>query len=148
MHVVHRPRGAADAPRCLDELRAAMAGESIARGEAFGVVSLAAPTTNDLGPFARDSDTSRDAALDNYPRTGTQRHRVLEALRARPAGLTRDELTTLLHLPDSTVDPRVWELVRGGWVVETARKRPTRTGSEARVLELTAKGRECQPPAP
>lgn len=142
MRLVRRPTNAADGQVRLLELAAALDAEGTAKGELFEVCKHEAEAgpENALGPFVKDSDTSRQAALDNYPRAGSQRHRVLERLRDCPWGATRDELAAALELPDSTVDPRVWELVRGGWVRETTAKRVTRSGSEAHVLELTEKG--------
>lgn len=101
------------------------------------------PTVTDLGPFARQSDASRDAALENYPKAGSQRERVLMAVaKTSGHGVTRDELAQLLELGDSTVDARVWELKRGGFVRdEPERQRDTRQGGKANVLVLTDKAR-------
>lgn len=68
------------------------------------------PAPGDLGPFARDSETSRQAAIENYPRAGTQRQRVLDEVHRRgEKGATRDELAVELKLPLATICPRVWE---------------------------------------
>lgn len=98
-----------------------------------------------LGPFVRESDTSRRAALDNYPRSGSQRHRVLaEIARAGDHGRTRDELTELLQLSQSSLHPRVWELKGGDFIDEDEeRTRITRAGSEASVLTLSEKGKKA-----
>lgn len=98
---------------------------------------------NALGAFAASSDTSRQAALDNYPRSGTQRRRVLEAIgQAGEWGRTRDELAHELGLSGNAIRPRVCELSDGGFVEESGRTRKTDLGSEAAVLVLTTKGRE------
>lgn len=97
--------------------------------------------SNEMGGFSKDSETSRKAALDNYPRSGSQRHRVLLALAsAENKGMTRDELAQKLSLPDSSVDGRCWELIRGEWAVKTGETRKTQHGSDADVLTLTQKG--------
>jgi hypothetical protein len=88
-----------------------------------------------LGPFQRHSETSRQAAIDNYPRTGTQRRAVLEAVsEAGHEGRTREELALGLRFPLNSVLPRVVELLDAGLVVETTRTRLTSTGSRAAVL--------------
>jgi hypothetical protein len=102
------------------------------------------PGGSELGPFARQSETSRRAALRNYPRSGSQRERVLAAL-AASTSLTREELATELRLPDNSVRPRVRELLDGEWIqvakttggVERTRK--TALGNDSEVLELTPK---------
>lgn len=95
-----------------------------------------------LGPFSKDSETSRQAALQNYPKSGTQRHKVLVAIgRSGAYGRTRDELASELGLPDSGTDARVWELLRGGFVREDGdRTRETQAKAQASVLVLTDKG--------
>ena len=116
----------------------------IAPGEDFvvGHPDVMDPTATDLAPFARKSEASRDAALQNYPKGGSQRERVLLAVaRAGPHGATRDELAQLLDLGDSTVDARVWELKRGGFVADTELQRETSQGGKASVLILSEKAR-------
>ena len=96
---------------------------------------------NQFGPYSSGSETSRKAALDNYPRSGTQRWSVLcEISEQGQRGCTRDELAAFLKLPDSSTDARVWELKQGGFIEETTKTRKTQHGSEASVLVLTAKG--------
>lgn len=92
---------------------------------------------SNLGPLG-STETSRKAALDNYPRSGTQRHRVLMALYV--ASRTRQEIAKATDLPDNSVRPRVKELMTGGWVETTGETRVTETGSDADVLKLTMKG--------
>jgi hypothetical protein len=99
------------------------------------------PTTNGLGPFSKNSDTSRQAALLNFPKSGSQRERVLCAIRdSGEEGMTRDELARFLQLPDSSVDGRVWELKRGRWICESDRIRHTQNGAGAHALMLTVRG--------
>lgn len=97
--------------------------------------------TRSLGPFVRDSDTSRKAALDAYPRQGSQRARIIGSL-SYAGDATRDELMLRTGLGHSSVGPRVKELIEGGWVQETDHTRKTSRGSEAVLLTLTYKARE------
>lgn len=91
--------------------------------------------SNALGPFTRGSATSLAAAVDNYPRSGTQRQAVLDAIvAAENEGRTRDELVAHLGLLDSATDARVWELLRDGLIERSGEKRRTRSGSNAEVL--------------
>lgn len=103
--------------------------------------TLPPPDRKALGAFQRESSTSRKAALDNYPRSGTQRERILKlvALHAED-GRTRDELCVALELDVSSVNPRISELKEGGWIEQDGdRTRKTRRGSEAAVMVLTDK---------
>lgn len=103
-----------------------------------------------LGPFAQNSETSRKAALDAYPRQGSQRERILCAFAAQPrphknlppVGFTRDALEGVVQLSGNTIRPRVQELIEGGFLEETDRTHRTRSGSEATVLALTKRGEE------
>lgn len=108
---------------------------------ASGNGSLPPPGEKALGAFQRESSTSRKAALDNYPRSGTQRESILKmvALHAED-GRTRDELCVALGLDVSSVNPRIAELKEGGWIEQDGdRTRKTRRGSEAAVMVLTDK---------
>jgi hypothetical protein len=100
------------------------------------------PVENRVGPYRKtDPDTSKRAAYDNAPRSGSQRHRVLLALSiACEKGLTRDEVSEALELPDSSADGRIWELIQGAWAEDTEDERVTRHGSMAKVVVLTDKG--------
>lgn len=114
-----------------------------------------------LGPFVSTSETSRLAALANYPKQGTQRQRIVAFLKhwhdgavlrsgalrdvaifELESGATRFELGEELGMPTNTVGPRVKELIVGGWVRESGQVRETRFGREAVVLVLTAKALE------
>lgn len=101
---------------------------------------LSDPEQQQLGPFARDSQTSRKAALDNYPRQGSQRMRILNALDMENA--TREELGERMSIPDNSIRPRVKELIEGGWIEESDHTRPTQTGSDAAILKLTNRARD------
>lgn len=149
------------------EMAAALSAVGIDFGEEYVVVKAsefnqqqsldAAPAEADqsqLGPFVRDSETSRQAAIDNYPRKGGQRHTILTVFAAQIPmgnpepdgslvylGYTRDELERITSLSGNAVRPRVKELLDGGYLEETEDTRPTRTGSEATVLQITSDGR-------
>jgi hypothetical protein len=98
-------------------------------------------TQDSQGPFSRDSVTSKKAALDNVPRSGTQRRRVFEKIAAmEEGGITRDEISKALNLPDSSTDARVWELKKGGFVMDSDMTRRTRNQGVAALLVPTPKG--------
>ena len=108
-----------------------------------------APDLDHLGRFQQHSATSRRAALDVYPHTGTQRARVLAFLKQHPVtGATDEEIGLALAMNPSSVRPRRIELVEGGWVrakVDHAGaevERTTRSGSMAQVWEASRKARE------
>lgn len=117
------------------------------------VEELSDPDAKSLGAFARDSETSRQAALAVYPRQGTDRWKILYLLdlasKSGMPGHTRDEIARHVGLPGNTVRPRVRELMDGGWV-EQARdedgkliRRLSDAGHPADVLRLTALAREA-----
>jgi len=109
------------------------------------------PDTNHLGRFQAHSATSRNAALAVYPRTGTQRARVLNYLRSARDGRTDEEIATGLAMNPSSVRPRRIELVTGGWAraMFTAAGAPverrTRAGVDAQVWEATNAARSYLP---
>lgn len=109
------------------------------------VAPLADPDKSQLGPFQAHSDTSRLAALRAYPRQGSQRWQIIQALAHK--AMTRDELVSWLRLRGNAIRPRIVELREGGWVQPLTTPtgavvtRPTATGCEAEVLTLTLRGR-------
>lgn len=88
-------------------------------------------------------ETSRAAALNVTPRTGTQRRKVLDFLVAvGNHGATRDEIAAALHMSPNTVRPRVSELLEGHFIaVREGVTRPSATGDPAEVLVATEKAR-------
>lgn len=81
-------------------------------------------------------DGARFAAL---PKPGTPRHRVLTAIwAAMPEGCTDQELEHELGLARPTPGNRRGELVAGGWVEDSGRRRATTKGKPAVVWVLTA----------
>lgn len=120
--------------RFLAALGAAMDAEGIGPG---GRVMISS------SPFGVAAKPPRQkGALDRYPASGTQRHTILcAAVKAGDGGVTRSELASSLGLPDSSTDARVLELLAGGWMVRTARTRPTPSGAEAQILMATERAR-------
>lgn len=82
-------------------------------------------------------ETERAAALAAMPKTGTQRRRVLEAFVFAPSGLTDHELAGRTGLYLYSAAPRRTELVHGGWLRDSGRRRPTPSGTPAVVWVLT-----------
>ncbi len=104
----------------------------------FAVQLAGLPT---IGKFQRPGDaaeTQRQAAIAAYPATGTWRLRVLKAVvAAGEHGRTDEELQAELGLNPSTQRPRRVELVEGGLVADSGRRRLTRSGRLAVVWVAT-----------
>lgn len=139
----------ADQVRDLRDWLTGWLGEATGAGATlFEATELSDPGERELGPFVRDSDTSRAAALAAYPRQGSQRWRILQQLwRLGDRGATREELAELMRLSENTVRPRLVELMEGGWVEQrvdgtVSATRKTRLGQDAEVLVLSARGRQ------
>lgn len=127
-----------DMRQVLDQLGVGE-GEEFLVGVANAEGKLDAPDENALGGFTSDSETSRKAALDNYPRSGSQRYRCLVAIaKSGIAGRTFDELRQELDL--YSADRRLSELKDGGWIESNGQERKTQHGSDAVVYILTGKG--------
>lgn len=88
-------------------------------------------------------------------RAGTLRARVfVQILRSGVDGATLDELEQIMGVPGNTLRPRRVELHEKGFVIDSGKRRPTRTGKDAIVwivpesiatkarLKLRAKGVE------
>jgi hypothetical protein len=100
-------------------------------GDDFRVDRIGASHSTDPG-------TSQQAAKLNFPRSGNQRRRVLEALVARGSrGATFEELVVDTGIESAA--KRLTELVQGGWVFQTEATRPTHTGSPATVHLVSEK---------
>jgi hypothetical protein len=97
---------------------------------------------NRVGPSQRHSDTSRLAALNNFPRSGSQRAEILDFLLFRgDRGATRQEIHAHTGISDDSVRPRVGELIDGGWARGTDQTRRTPLGEQAEVLVATSRAR-------
>lgn len=124
-----------------EEFIIARAQDAEAGGKLYQVES---PDASALGPFRSDaSEESRKAAVLNYPRSGTQRNRILHHLYDHRSGRTRSELIRELGISQSSCHPRVLELIEGEWAAETDEVRPTETGADAKVIAITDKGIEA-----
>lgn len=86
-------------------------------------------------------DTSMDAAERIKPLARSMRLRVLNTILAYD-GLTCDQVEALLGLRHQTAAARCWELEGQGLIEKSETKRATRSGSQARVYQVTAKGRQ------
>ena len=100
-------------------------------------------------PKARSTDpsTSKEAAVHNRPRAGSQRARLLEAIvfhstpgpGPRPRnGLTAEEAAKQTGIRLNSASTRMSELLRGGWIEESGQRR-TEAGENATVYVATAK---------
>lgn len=78
-------------------------------------------------------DTSREAARTALGRSGTQRVRIYELVRAHAGGLTTDDIQRLTNLPVNSCNPRVNELAADGWLTDSGQRRNTRYGKPAIV---------------
>jgi hypothetical protein len=73
-------------------------------------------------PAARPTQVAAAAAV--RPRTGTQRARVLDAIRtAGRDGLIDEEIEDALHLDGNSARPRRKELEEGGLIVDSGQRR-------------------------
>lgn len=76
--------------------------------------------------------TSAAAVIKAYPKTGTKRAQVLNAIRLFN-GLTDEEIENTLTMSGNTVRPTRVSLVRDGLVMDSGQTRPTKSGNEAIV---------------
>lgn len=126
------------------EIATALRELEVRHGEDFLIVPAAGKADDvALGHFARESETSRQAAIAAYPRTGKGRWRIMTHIaRHGDYGRTRDELAADLRMSPNTIRPRVKELLEGGWLEVTADTRLTPSGQRAEVLAATNAARE------
>src|SRR5690242_15924933 len=81
-------------------------------------------------PYVRESETSRAAAASV---DGVVKHRaevVLAAVRAAADGLTCDEAELVLGWSHQSVSPRINGLARQELIVDSGRRRKTRSGRD------------------
>lgn len=92
------------------------------------------PIERQVVPFrAVGPDTTRAAQNAAYPKSGTQRRRVYDAIHAAPDGLTNDEISQLLDMLIQSVCPATNTLARDGWIFDNGDRRETRSGHQAIV---------------
>lgn len=98
----------------------------------------AQPSLFDLPRWHRkDPETAKAAAYRAADKAITHRKTILAALESRgQTGATHDELDRELGWRPGTANRRCCELRQAGELVRTKRRRPTRTGSLARVYVL------------
>lgn len=104
---------------------------------------LPSPDDVRIGKFqAEPHPTALRGAVKVYPRSGTQRRLILDAIAAAgERGLTHDEIAAVPGVADTAHRTRKTELVEDGWVEDSGRTRPTVTGTDAIVWVLTEQGR-------
>jgi len=84
--------------------------------------------------YVRGSDTSEAAAASVDETTPYLRRRVFDYISARGAeGATCDEVEGALDMRHQTASPRVNELAGRGAIVDSGRRRKTRSGRSAAV---------------
>lgn len=146
-------------PQRADELDAAMAAgvdldaptkweqaQPQPEPEAQEELELSNPDADDIGKFGGPDrgapDTQRQAAVAIYPASGTARRRVLDAIAlSGDGGLTDEDMQDALNMNPSTQRPRRVELVEGGWVEDSGKRRSTASQRDAAVWVLTDRGR-------
>lgn len=74
--------------------------------------------------------TSRAAAAGALPKSGTNRACILDYIK-KAGGATDEELELALNLSGNTVRPCRVSLVQDGWVVDSGKRRPVRSGNDA-----------------
>ena len=92
------------------------------------------PPQSQPPPAHRQSDTSRAAADRAAPRAPSRRELILSLIRgAGLRGATIDELQQATGLLTQSVCPVVDVLKRDGAIIDSGQRRPTRTGTPAKV---------------
>jgi len=86
-------------------------------------------------PPNNGTDTSIAAAASVRDAVTGRRLVVLEALR-KHGPMTQEQVGELLGWPIQSVNPRIYELARGGRVRDTGKRRATRSGKSAAVWEV------------
>lgn len=113
-------------------------------GDAAPLSDLSANRAGATHTKARD--TERAAAFNQLPKSGTQRQRVLhffvENYRKGGDGLTDKELSDVSAIYLYSAAPRRVELERGGWVIDSGRRRASEHGVPSIVWCLTEKARQ------
>lgn len=96
---------------------------------------------NVVGLVQKDGPTtSKEAAVAVFPRSGTQRHRVLQALAMSTFGLTDEDIEDITGLDYNSSGPRRRELVNAGWVKDSGEVRKSGKGVNQVVWKITTEG--------
>lgn len=93
-------------------------------------------------PPNNGTPTSALAAVQAIPNVGPQKRRILAYLAERPDGEIQQRIADALHLPESTVNPRIHEMADDHLVEPSVNVGYTKYGKAARIWEISAKGRE------
>lgn len=89
--------------------------------------------------FVPGSDTSKAAAARTESSAAGMRARVVEFVGSRANGATCDEVEAALDMRHQTASARVREAYLAGQLILTEDRRPTRSGSTARVYKVPAR---------
>ena len=107
------------------------------------------PGAPSIGRFHADpKPTELRAAIESYPRSGSQRRRVLDVIAAAPDGRLDEEIAAVPGIADTAHRTRRNELVQDGWVEDSGRTRRTASGTDSIVWVLTEQGRQQYPLIP
>ena len=112
--------------------------------ECAGFVDLSDPAVNTPGPRHRGAVATEATAGDLIqPRSGTLRMAALRLIAERyPDGLTDTELAEEAGRYRYTMAPRRVELMRGGWVRDSGRRRRTGHDRDEVVWAVTEAGHQ------
>lgn len=115
------------------DLTASLDALGVGEGEEFVVMARPKPDENRPGGArSTDPSTSRRAALDAEPRTGSQRRAALDAIRSSgQRGMTYYEVEVATGVDG--IWKRLSELKQGGWIEVAGQRLVEATGSEADV---------------
>ena len=94
------------------------------------------PTKGGTTTGGSHPDTSHEAAVRVWPKTGTQRAKILQLLyNLWPGGLTDEEIQDRTGMGGSSERPRRIELTGMGWVINTLHTRETHGGDQAIIWQ-------------
>jgi len=89
---------------------------------------------NGTPPYEKSSDTSREAAQSILPAVGTLQSKVLGIFKdVKEYGKTCDDIEYILSGRHQSISARIRELVQLGHIVDSGRRRKTRSGRNAAV---------------
>lgn len=92
------------------------------------------PASEPLSPFARNSETSRQAAIAQHWKLPRVQREYFEALQ-KHRGLTDHEAAAILHRPLSSMCGRRNELMKKGMVRDSGRVKPGPYGTDVTIWE-------------
>jgi hypothetical protein len=89
-----------------------------------------------------DPPTSKAAAKVNYPRAGTQRHKILVTIgMAGDSGFTAEEAADRSGVDYRSATPRIGQLKREEFILGTGQTRTGPYGAEQEILVVTEKAK-------